>query len=90
MPAVASVEEAKELRALVRMGRLFDVQTWLEAGKPFRTDRPSFIQSEPCVVAVKTGFFSMVECLDVLQLCSRAEGRVDDRKFSSSQRTDRE
>src|ERR1700741_1556738 len=27
---------------------------------------------------------------DVLQLCSRAEGRVDDRKFSSSQRTDRE
>ncbi len=62
MPAVASVEEAKELRALVRMGRLFDVQTWLEAGKPFRTDRPSFIQSEPCVVAVKTGFFSMVEC----------------------------
>jgi hypothetical protein len=27
---------------------------------------------------------------DVLQLCSRAEGRVDDRHFSSSPRTDRE
>jgi integrase len=27
---------------------------------------------------------------DVLQLCSRAEARVDDRHFSSSPRTDRE
>jgi hypothetical protein len=52
----------RELRALIHAGRLFDVQAWLEAGKPFRTNRTSFIRSEPCVVAVKTGFFGMVEC----------------------------
>jgi hypothetical protein len=66
MPAVATKEEAAELRTLVRAGRLFDVQAWLEAGKPFRTNRflsvPLFVPFEPCVAAVETGFFSMVEC----------------------------
>ena len=66
MQAVATKEEAAELRALVRAGRLFDVQAWLEAGKPFRTNRfllvPLFVPFEPCVAAVETGFFNMVEC----------------------------
>src|SRR5260370_2727951 len=61
MSSIASAEEAKELRALVRAGRLFDVLAWLEAGKPFRTNDPRLIRQEPCVVAVQTGFFSMVE-----------------------------
>jgi hypothetical protein len=35
--AEASIEELKELTTLVRCGRLYDVQAWLAAGKPFRT-----------------------------------------------------
>jgi hypothetical protein len=75
MQAVATKEEAAELRALVRAGRLFDVQAWLEARKPFRTNRflsvPLFIQFEPCVAAVQTGFFSMVECFLRCKLLKR-------------------
>ena len=75
MPAIATKEEAAELRALVRAGRLFDVQAWLEAGKPFRTNRfllvPLFVPFEPCVAAVETGFFSMVECFLRCKLLKR-------------------
>jgi hypothetical protein len=31
----ASIEELKKLASLVRCGRLYDVQAWLAAGKPF-------------------------------------------------------
>jgi hypothetical protein len=75
MSAVATKQEAAELRGLVRAGRLFDVQAWLEAGKPFRTNRflsvPLFVPFEPCVPAVETGFFSMVECFLRCKLLKR-------------------
>jgi hypothetical protein len=35
----APIEVLKQLSSRVRCGRLFDVQTWLVAGKPFRTFR---------------------------------------------------
>ena len=61
MPSIASREEIKELRALVRAGRLFDVVAWLDTGKPFRSGDPRLAPHEPYLVAVQTGFFSMVE-----------------------------
>jgi hypothetical protein len=55
----ASIEELKELASLIRNGRLFDVQAWLESGKPFRaTVRP---RVNPILESVRTGFHSMVE-----------------------------
>ena len=68
MSRIGSREEIKELRALVRAGRLFDVVAWLDAGRPFRlSDQRQRLSVsrrspyEPCLVAVETGFFSMVE-----------------------------
>ena len=51
----------KELRRLVRDGKLFAVQKWIAEGK--RTTAPESAWSTPLEVAVDTGFHSMVELL---------------------------
>jgi hypothetical protein len=53
--------ELEEFRQLVREGRLFEVQDWIRAGKPFIPPKP-YIYS-PFRSAVETGFHSMVEVL---------------------------
>ena len=54
----ASIEELKEHASLVRNGRLFDVQAWLENGKPFRTTARTRVN--PILESVRIGFNSMV------------------------------
>ena len=76
MPRIASREEIKELRALVRAGRLLDVVAWLDAGKPFRSGNPRLAPYEPYLVAVETGFFSMVEAFLRQELQEEELGRM--------------
>jgi ankyrin repeat protein len=54
-------EDMKELRRLVRDGKLFAVQKWIADGK--RTFDPDSAWSSPLEIAVDTGFHSMVELL---------------------------
>ena len=42
--AEASIEQLKELALLVRCGRLYDVQAWLAAGKPFDPARDNLVE----------------------------------------------
>jgi hypothetical protein len=54
-------EDMKELRRLVRDGKLFAVQKWIAEGK--RTNAPESAWSSPLEIAMDTGFHSMVELL---------------------------
>jgi len=54
-------DDIKQLMALVRKGKLFDVQKWIAEGK--RTVPPKPYWFSPLRVAVDTGFHSMVELL---------------------------
>lgn len=54
-------DDIKQLMALVRAGRLFDVQRWIAEGKPTVPPEPYWFS--PLRVAVETGFHSMVEIL---------------------------
>lgn len=54
-------EDMKELRRLVRDGKLFAVQKWIAQGR--RTFAPDSAWSSPLEIAVDTGFHSMVEIL---------------------------
>jgi hypothetical protein len=54
-------DDIKQLMALVRAGRLFDVQKWIAEGK--RTVPPKPYWFSPLRVAIETGFHSMVEVL---------------------------
>ena len=54
-------EDMKELRRLVRGGKLFAVQKWIAEGK--RTNAPESAWSSPLDIAMDTGFHSMVELL---------------------------
>jgi ankyrin repeat protein len=54
-------EDIKELRRLVKDGKLFAVQKWIVDGK--RTNAPESAWSSPLEIAVGTGFHSMVELL---------------------------
>jgi hypothetical protein len=90
MPRIVSREEIKEFGALVRAGRLFDVVAWLDAGKPFRSSDTRLAPREPCVVAVETGFFSMVEAFlrqelleDDWEKCWGSQSDCTDRIWSS-------
>ncbi len=53
--------DMKELRRLVRDGKLFAVQKWIAEGK--RTQAPESAWSSPLEIALDTGFHSMVELL---------------------------
>lgn len=53
--------EIKELIALVRAGKLFEVQRWIAEGKPTTPPKPYW--TSPLRVAMETEFCSMVEVL---------------------------
>jgi len=55
--------EIKELIALIRQGRLFEVQRWIADGKPIRLPAEGNFIISPTEAAMKIGFHSMVECL---------------------------
>ena len=54
-------DDIKQLMALVRAGRLFDVQRWIAEGKPTVPPEPYWFSL--LRVAIETGFHSMVEIL---------------------------
>jgi hypothetical protein len=56
-----SVADATELVRLCESGRLYEVETWVAAGKSLKT--PPQIRKTPLTVALSTGFHSLVEFL---------------------------
>jgi hypothetical protein len=52
-----SLDEIKELASLVRLGCLFEVQKWIDSGKPIPTSLKTRIN--PLRFSVETGFQSM-------------------------------
>ena len=61
LPDTLSSEDAKHLVRLCRAGRLYEVETWIGAGKSL-TLPPEF-KTTLLAVALKTGFHSLVELL---------------------------
>jgi hypothetical protein len=58
-----SAEELKPLLALCRAGRLFDVQTWIAAGKPLDPPDSGRRTMSPLEVAIDLGFHSLAQVL---------------------------
>jgi hypothetical protein len=56
-----SIEQAKELVALCRSGRLYEIDAWVSAGKSLTV--PIEIKKTPLQVAVDLGFHSLVKLL---------------------------
>src|SRR5271155_765065 len=56
-------QELKDLIALIRQGRLFDVQDWICSGKPASLPEEGRFAISPVMAAVRTGFHSMVKVL---------------------------
>lgn len=54
-------ENAEQLLRLCREGRLFELQTWVAAGKSLSV--PAHYRRTPMQVALKTGFHSLIEFL---------------------------
>jgi hypothetical protein len=50
-------KKLKELASLVRNGRLFDVQAWLQSGKPSRSTART--KANPVLESLQTGFHSL-------------------------------
>ena len=61
MSHILSKTEAQELLRLCKLGRLFDVQNWIESGKSLSVPRE--LRTDPLKVALDTGFHSLVELL---------------------------
>jgi len=61
-PLARSYDELNELRELVRIGKLFQVQEWTQAGKPVYCSAKSKKRSV-LEIAARSGFYSIVELL---------------------------
>jgi ankyrin repeat protein len=56
-----TLDEAKELIALCRAGKLYEIEKWIAVGKSIRT--PPQMKKAPLQVAIDTGFHSLIELL---------------------------
>src|SRR5437773_866931 len=56
-----SLTEAKDLLRLCETGRLYEVEAWIRAGRSFEV--PSAVKKTPLIVAISTGFHSLIELL---------------------------
>lgn len=56
-----SLEESRELLALCKAGKLYQVEEWIQQGKSIRVHPKS--RDEPLHVALRKGFFSLIELL---------------------------
>ena len=61
MSEILSETDAKDLLRLCKLGRLFEVQDWIAAGKSICV--PPRLRTTPLKVALDTGFHSLVELL---------------------------
>jgi ankyrin repeat protein len=55
--------ELKELIQLIRHGRLFEVQKWIQEGRPIRLPEVGHFIVSPIQAAIRTGFHSMAEVM---------------------------
>ena len=56
-----ALEEAKELVRFCAAGRLYEVEDWIRAGRSLKT--PPELKKTPLAIALKTGFYSLIELL---------------------------
>ena len=61
MSNTLSTSEAKQLLRLCKMGRIFDIQNWIDTGNCISV--PADVKTTPLEVALDTGFHSLVELL---------------------------
>jgi hypothetical protein len=61
--ATRSHEGLAELLELCRRGRLFDVQAWIEAGKPLQLEEPAPQRKSALRIAIEAGNHSLVQVL---------------------------
>src|SRR5437660_7225234 len=61
MPKVLSDSETKELLSLCKLGRLFEVQKWIEAGKSLSVPREA--KNTPLQASLESGFYRLAELL---------------------------
>jgi ankyrin repeat protein len=61
MPSVLTKEQSKELLALCRTSRLYEVEDWIRAGKLLRI--ADGVRGTPLQIAVQKGFRSLIELL---------------------------
>jgi len=59
-------EDIKPLISMCRQGRLFDVQQWIDEGKPIESPLPELKRARkkgPLEIAIETGFHSLVQVI---------------------------
>jgi hypothetical protein len=61
MDDTLSLEDSRELLALCKAGRLYQVEEWIRAGKSLRVHAKS--RDEPLHATLRTGFLSLIELL---------------------------
>ncbi len=80
MKRAKSYDEIRPLIALIKEGKLFDVQAWIAAGKPVNPPRPPQKgpwARPPLKYAIDTGFHSLVEVL------LKAGAEIETSRFSA-------
>jgi hypothetical protein len=73
MPSVLTKEQSKELLALCRTGRLYEVEDWIRAGKLLRI--ADGVRGTPLQIAVQKGFRSLIELLAGMRTRLRSRTR---------------
>jgi hypothetical protein len=58
-----SIDEGKELLKLCRAGKLYEVESWIDAGKSLHV--PKELRKTPLRVAIDLGFFSLIQLLAI-------------------------
>ena len=81
MSAVLSINEAKHLLRLCKLGKLFEVEEWIASENSLYV--PTHLKVTPLKVAVDTGFHSLVELLVRVEPSSQLKNRALRRALSS-------
>ena len=69
-----TIDESKEFLAFCRIGRLYDIERWIAAGRSTVTH--TSIKKNPLLTDVDTGFHSLVELLARNESRQETKGRA--------------
>src|SRR5574340_1541885 len=61
MTEALPIEDAKRLIRLCERGRLYEIEDWIRSGRSLKV--PNELGKPPLSVALKTGFYSLIELL---------------------------